>query len=59
MRVQTNLLWQTVDGVVSGLYFVDQTTGFAFRWDQALERYSVLLKTTDGGLDWTVVGRVN
>ena len=59
MRVQTNLLWQTVDGVVNNLYFVDQTTGFAFRWDQALESYSVLLKTTDGGLDWTVVGRVN
>jgi photosystem II stability/assembly factor-like uncharacterized protein len=54
--VHTNLVPYTQDGQIFGLYFVDQDTGFAFRWTDA-GTYTTLLKTTDGGHTWTTVGR--
>jgi photosystem II stability/assembly factor-like uncharacterized protein len=56
--VQTNLLSQTPYGSISGVYFVDQDTGFAFYSRTDTGGYIVLLKTTDGGRTWTAVGPV-
>jgi photosystem II stability/assembly factor-like uncharacterized protein len=53
--VRTNLVSDTQDGQIGGLYFVDQNTGFAFR-QMETGGYSLLLKTTDGGHTWTAVG---
>ena len=54
--VRTNLVSETPDGQIGGLYFVDQDAGFAYRRTEA-GAYSELLKTTDGGHTWTTVGR--
>jgi len=57
-RIDTNLVGQTRDGWIGALYFVDQRTGFAYRATEA-GGISVLLKTIDGGVTWTDVGRFN
>ena len=54
--VRTNLVSDTQDGHIDGLYFVDQHTGFAFRRTDT-GTYTTLFKTTDGGHTWTLVGR--
>lgn len=56
--VQTNLLLQTPNGSIFGLYFVDQDTGFAFAGPADTSGYTLLLKTTDGGHTWKAVGPV-
>ena len=56
-RVQTNLRYQTADGSVKDIYFVDDKVGFAVRYTEAAG-YTWLIRTTDGGLTWTEVGRL-
>jgi len=56
--VHTNLLLKAAEGGFGGLYFVDQHTGFALRSDTSGHPID-LLKTTDGGQTWTVVGPVS
>lgn len=54
-RVQTNLRYQTADGSVNDIYFVDDKVGFAVRYTEAAGD-TRLIRTTDGGLTWTEVG---
>jgi len=56
-RVQANLRYQTADGSVNDIYFVDDKVGFAVRYTEAAG-YNWLVRTTDGGLTWTEVGRL-
>ena len=53
-RVRTNL--QVKDGQVNGLYFLDDATGFAFRTPTGAQLWE-LLRTTDSGRTWMVIGR--
>ena len=53
--VQTTLQLQSKDGRVGILYFVDELNGFATR-QAAFDQPRQLLKTTDGGRTWTLIG---
>ena len=53
-RVATTLQLQSKDGLVNGLYFLNDAIGFAVRAPIAAQLWE-LLRTTDGGHSWTVV----
>lgn len=53
--IRTNLPLDSNEGRVFGIHFVDPQNGFADRLSVATQHGQVL-KTTDGGQTWTVVG---
>jgi photosystem II stability/assembly factor-like uncharacterized protein len=56
MRVATNLRLASQDGQLHSLYFLDDAIGFAFRTPVGAHSWD-LLRTTDGGRTWIVIGR--